>query len=119
MLQSFFAIKRLMLRVSVRLSLFLIFEYTHWPNSATKARLETVADSLPVARVLMLVTFRPEYEHGWGNRNFYSQVRVDPLRGEGVQRFLRDLLGDHPSVDSLRARLIEWTGGNPFFLEET
>ncbi|PYM41649.1 MAG: hypothetical protein DME16_24740, partial [Candidatus Rokuibacteriota bacterium] len=117
--QTFDAIKRLMLRESARQPLVLVFEDAHWADSETKALLESVADSLPVARVLMLVTFRPEYEHGWGNRNFYTQVRVDPLRGEGAQRFLRDLLGDHPSVDSLRARLIEWTGGNPFFLEET
>jgi len=113
------SIKRLMLRESARQPLLLVFEDAHWADSETKALLETVADSLPAARVLMLVTFRPEHEHGWSHRTFYTQVRVDPLRGDSVQRFLRDLLGEHPSLDSLRARLIEWTGGNPFFLEET
>ncbi len=117
--RTFDAIKRLMLRESARQPLLLVFEDAHWADSETKALLEAVADSLPVARVLMLVTFRPEYEHGWGQRTFYTQVRVDPLRGEGVQQFLRDLLGEHPSLDSLRATLIEWTEGNPFFLEET
>jgi transcriptional regulator with AAA-type ATPase domain/tetratricopeptide (TPR) repeat protein len=117
--RTFDAIKRLMLRESERQRLVLLFEDAHWADSETKALLDAVADSLPVARVLMLVTFRPEYEHGWGNRTFYTQIRVDPLRGEGARRFLRDLLGEHPSMDSLRARLIEWTGGNPFFLEET
>src|SRR5262249_33526892 len=58
-------------------------------------------------------------QHGWGQRTFYTQVRMDPLRGEAVEQFMRDLLGEHPSLASLRARLIEWTGGNPFFLEET
>ncbi len=117
--RTFDAIKRLMLRESERQPLVLLFEDAHWADSETKALLDAVADSLPVARVLMLVTFRPEYEHGWGQRTFYTQIRVDPLRGDGVQRFLRDLLGEHPSMASLRTRLIEWTGGNPFFLEET
>jgi tetratricopeptide (TPR) repeat protein len=116
--QTFDALKRLMFRESARQPLVLVFEDAHWADAETKALLETIADSLPVARVLMLVTFRPEYEHEWGNRTFYTQVRVDPLRGGGAQRFLHDLLGDHPSLDSLRAKLIEWTGGNPFFLEE-
>ena len=117
--RTFDAIKRLMLRESARQPLLLVFEDAHWADSETKALLEMVADSLPSARVLVLVTFRPEYEHGWGRRTFYTQVRVDPLGGEGVQRFLSDLLGEHPSLDSLRAKLIEWTEGNPFFLEET
>jgi tetratricopeptide (TPR) repeat protein len=117
--QTFDAIKRLMFRESARQPLVLVFEDAHWADSETKALLDTIADSLPAARVLMLVTFRPEYEHGWGQRTFYTQVRVDPLRGDSVQRFLRDLLGEHSTLDSLRARLIGWTGGNPFFLEET
>ena len=117
--RTFDAIKRLMLLESARQPLLLVFEDAHWADSETKALLEMVAGSLPGARVLMLVTFRPEYEHGWGHRTFYTQVRVDPLHGEAVHRFLRDLLGEHHSLTSLRARLIEWTGGNPFFLEET
>ncbi len=117
--RTFDAIKRLMLRESARQPLLLVFEDAHWVDSETQALLETIADSLPVAQVLVLVTFRPEYQHGWGQRSFYTQIRVDPLRGDGAQRFVRDLLGDHASLDALRARLIEWTEGNPFFLEET
>jgi DNA-binding NtrC family response regulator/tetratricopeptide (TPR) repeat protein len=117
--RTFDAIRRLMLRESLRQPLVLVFEDAHWADSETKALLDAVADSLPLARVLMLVTFRPEHEHGWASRSFYTQIRVDPLRGDGLQRFLRDLLGEHPSVESLRTRLMEWTGGNPFFLEET
>jgi predicted ATPase/MoxR-like ATPase len=117
--RTFDSIKRLMFRESERQPLVLVFEDAHWADSETQALLETVADILPVARVLILAAFRPEYEHGWGSRTFYTQVRVDPLRGEGVHQFLCDLLGEHPSLDSLRARLVERTGGNPFFLEET
>ena len=93
--RTFDAIKRLMLRESERRPLVLVFEDAHWADSETKALLDAVADSLPIARVLMLVTFRPEYQHEWGSRTFYTQIRVDPLRGEGVQRFLLDLLGEH------------------------
>ena len=93
------AIRRLMLRASARQPLLLLFEDAHWADSETRALLDTIADSLRAARVLILVTFRPEYEHGWGQRSFYTQIRVDPLRGDGVEQFLGDLLGRHPSMD--------------------
>jgi transcriptional regulator with AAA-type ATPase domain/tetratricopeptide (TPR) repeat protein len=113
------AMKRLMLRESARQPLLLVLEDAHWADSETRALLDDVVDSLPVARVLMLVTYRPEYQHAWGDRTFYTQLRVDPLRGESVARFLRELIGADESLDALRGRLVEWTDGNPFFLEET
>jgi hypothetical protein len=38
-----------------------------------------VTDSLANARVLLLVNYRPEYRHEWGNKSYYSQLRLDPL----------------------------------------
>ena len=113
------AIRRLMLRESVRQPLLLVFEDAHWADSETKALLDAVADGLPTSRVLMLVTHRPEYQHGWSGRTFYTQLRVDPLRGEHAEELLHELLGEDASLVALKRQLIEWTDGNPFFLEET
>jgi tetratricopeptide (TPR) repeat protein len=38
-----------------------------------------VVDSLPVARLLLLVSYRPEYEHQWVRKSCYAHLRVDPL----------------------------------------
>jgi hypothetical protein len=32
-----------------------------------------------MARVLLLVNYRPEYQHPWGSKTYYSQLRLDPL----------------------------------------
>ena len=117
--QTLDGIRRLMLRESVRQPLLLVFEDAHWADSETKALLDTVADGLPTSRVLMLITHRPEYQHGWSGRTFYTQLRVDPLRGEHAEELLHELLGEDASLASLKPQLIEWTDGNPFFLEET
>ena len=29
--------------------------------------------------LLLLVNYRPEYEHGWGGKTYYTQLRLDPL----------------------------------------
>jgi hypothetical protein len=42
--------------------------------------LNLLADSLANARVLLLVNYRPEYRHEWGNKTYYyAQLRLDPL----------------------------------------
>src|SRR5262249_7596732 len=48
----------------------------------------------------------------------YTQLRLDPLPPESAEEFLQALVGDDPSVQSLKRLLIERTEGNPFFLEE-
>ncbi len=116
--QTLTAIKRLLLRESARQPLLLLFEDTHWADAETRALLDEIADGVPVTAVLLLVTFRPEFQHGWGNRSFYTHLRVEPLRGESAEHLLDDLLGADASLAALRPRLTQWTDGNPFFTEE-
>ena len=117
--RTFDGVKRLLLRESRRQPLLLVFEDAHWVDAETQALLDSFVDGLPTAHVLLLLTYRPEYEHGWGSKSFYTQLRVDPLPPESAAELLHDLLGDHPSLRPLTSRLIEWTEGNPFFLEES
>ncbi len=113
------AIKRLLVRQSQVQPLLLIFEDLHWIDSETQAVLDTLIESLPTVRILLLVNYRPEYSHGWGSRSYYSQLRVDPLAPESADELLRTLLGSGPDLGALSLLLIERTEGNPFFLEES
>ena len=112
------AIKRLLLRESQVQSLLLVFEDLHWIDSETQAVLDSLVDSLPTARLLLLVNYRPEYQHGWGSKTYYSQLRIDPLPPESADELLRALLGDDIALQPLKRQLVERTEGNPFFLEE-
>src|SRR4029453_6838502 len=62
---------------------------------------------------------RPEYQHGWGSKTYYTQLRLDPLPPVSAEEFLHPLLGDDPSLEPLTHLLITRTQGNPFFLEES
>jgi class 3 adenylate cyclase/predicted ATPase len=113
------AVKRLLLAESRVQPLLLVFEDLHWIDSETQGFLDTLFESLPTARVLVCVNYRPEYRHAWGGKTYYTQLRIDPLQAESAEAFLHALLGPDPGLDPLRRLLIERTEGNPFFLEES
>jgi predicted ATPase len=69
--------------------------------------------------VLLLVSYRPDYQHGWTSKTYYTQLRLDPLPCESAQAFAHAILGHDAGVMSLTRRLIERTEGNPLFLEES
>jgi predicted ATPase/class 3 adenylate cyclase len=112
-------LKRILLRESQVQPLLLVFEDLHWIDSETQAVLETLVEGLPTARVLLLVNYRPEYQHGWGSKTFYTQLRLDPLPQASADVLLQALLGNDPGLVPLTRLLIARTQGNPFFLEES
>jgi hypothetical protein len=73
----------------------------------------------PAAAPPLLVNYRPEYQHGWGARTYYIQLRLDPLPPISADAFLQALLGNDPSLAPLKQLLIARTQGDPFFLEES
>jgi len=113
------ALKRIFLRESQEQSLLLVFEDLHWLDSETQALLNSLVESLPTARLLLLVNYRPEYHHSWGSKTYYTQLRLDPLPPASADELLATLLGDDPSLEPLTQLLIARTEGNPFFLEES
>jgi class 3 adenylate cyclase/tetratricopeptide (TPR) repeat protein len=113
------AVKRLLLRESQVQPLLVVFEDLHWIDSETQALLDGLVESLPAARLLLLVNYRPEYQHLWGGRTSYTQLRLDPLPPEGAEELLGALLGPDPGLEPLKRVLIARTEGNPFFLEES
>ncbi len=113
------ACKRLLLRESQVQPLLLIFEDLHWIDSETQALLDSLLESLPTARLLLLVNYRPEYQHDWGSKTYYTQLRIDPLPPGSADALLESLLGTDAGLGPLKQLLIGRTQGNPFFLEES
>jgi class 3 adenylate cyclase/tetratricopeptide (TPR) repeat protein len=111
------AVKRLLLREAQEQPLLVIFEDLHRIDVETQVLLDALVESLGSARVLLLVNYRPEYQHTWGNKSSYSQVRLDALSAASAGELLDALLGHDPSLVPLKQLLIK--RGNPFVLEET
>jgi predicted ATPase len=115
--QTLDAVKRLLLREAREQPLLVIFEDLHWIDSETQALLDGLVDSLGSARLLLLINYRPEYQHAWSSKTYYSQMRLDALPAEGAGALLDALLGEDPGLALLKQLLVR--RGNPFFLEET
>lgn len=117
--QTLNANKRLLLREAQAQPVVVIFEDLHWVDTETQALLDSLVESLPAARLLMLVNYRPEYQHAWGSKTYYTQLRLDALPAESAAELLEGLLGGNPALAPLKALLTERTAGNPLFLEES
>ncbi len=113
------AVKRLLLRESEVQPLVVVAEDLHWIDGETQAVLDSLVDSLPAARLLLLVNYRPEYRHAWGGKTYYRQLRIDPLPPDSADELLDALLGPDAALGPLKQLLVERTEANPLFLEES
>jgi tetratricopeptide (TPR) repeat protein len=67
---------------------------------------------------LIILTYRPTYQAPWKDGPEFREIRLEELRDEDVAALIRDLIGNHPSTRALCDRIVERSGGNPFFAEE-
>ena len=133
------AVKRVLVRESLNQPLIVIFEDLHWIDNETQALLNLLVEALATVRILLLVNYRPEYQHPWSSKTYYLQLRLDPLRPESAEEMLTALLGEGTplarssagegqgegsawgeggDLAALRCLILDKTEGNPFFMEE-
>src|SRR5205823_3782535 len=67
------AVTRLLLRESQVQPVLLVCEDLHWIDTETQALLDRLLEILPTTRMLLLVNYRPEYEHTWHRKTFYRE----------------------------------------------
>ena len=92
------AIKHLLLRESQVQPLCLVFEDLHWIDAETQALLDSLVESLPTARLLLLVNYRPEYQHGWGSKTYYTQLGSTRCPRRAPTSFSRRCWGAIPAL---------------------
>jgi tetratricopeptide (TPR) repeat protein len=117
--RTFATLRQLSLHSSQHHPLVLAIENLQWIDQTSQDFLASLVEHLAGARILLLLTYRPEYQHGWGSKTYYAQLRLDPLPPASAGAFLAALLGDDASLAPLTRFLIARTEGNPFFLEES
>jgi predicted ATPase len=117
--QTLDGVKRLLLRESLVQPVVVIFEDLHWIDVETQALVDALVESIPAARMLMLVNYRPEYQHAWGSKTYYRQLRIDTLPPASAHELLDAMLGHDATIQPLKVLLVQRTEGTPFFLEES
>ena len=112
------ALTQVLLKEAERQPLVLVLENLQWVDAETQAFLDSLLDRIPTARVLLLVDYRPGYEHDWAGRPGFHHLQIDALSAAATDELSRELLGDDRSLQAVRDVLAQRSNGNPFFLEE-
>ena len=107
-----------LVRDGTRTPSVIIIEDIHWLDEASVEFVSALVDIIAVSRVLLILTYRPNFQKPWNDGAGFQEVRLDELRDEDVSALTMDLIGDHPSTRAISGRIVERSGGNPFFAEE-
>src|SRR5215510_135826 len=117
-LKLFEALRAMMLQGGQRRPLVLAVEDLHWIDKTSEEVLLYLADSLPTARVLLLVTYRPGYENPFGERTYTTRLGLRTLSDRDSLRLAAGMLVMAEFPPELRDLIVRRAEGNPFFLEE-
>ena len=96
----------------------MIFEDAHWTDPTTQEFLGQVVDRLRTLRVLLLVTFRPEFEAPWIGRPYVTTFTLDRLGERDVDAMIDHVGAGNLIPSAIRQDIIERTDGIPLFVEE-
>jgi class 3 adenylate cyclase/tetratricopeptide (TPR) repeat protein len=117
--QTIEGIRRLLVAESQAQPVIVALEDLNWADSETNAVLDALISTLSNARILMLASYRPEYQHSWHAFGVYTHLRLEPLPPESVETLLDTLLGSDGGLGRLKEILRAQSAGNPLFLEES
>lgn len=116
--RTFAAVKRLLFCESLKQPVILLVEDLHWIDSETQEFLDVLSEGMASTRLFLFVNYRPEYRHEWGQKTYYTQIRLTPLDRAEAEELLAFLLGNDASLKSVKQQILVKTEGSPFFIEE-
>jgi len=96
----------------------MIFEDAHWADPTSLEAFGRVVDRIRTLKVLLLVTFRPEFDAPWVGRPYVTTRIINRLAEHEASAMIDRLVGNSPLSASIRQDIIERTDGIPLFVEE-
>jgi class 3 adenylate cyclase len=96
----------------------MILEDAHWADPTSLEVFSRAADRIRTLRVLLLVTFRPEFEPPWIGRPYVTVLTINRLAERDVTAMLDCVVGNKLLPASIRHDIIERSDGIPLFVEE-
>jgi predicted ATPase len=98
--------------------LLMIFEDAHWADPTSLEVFGRVVDKIRTLRVLLLVTFRPEFEAPWLGRPHVTALMINRLTEREASAMIDRIVGNKHLPGSIRRDIIERSDGIPLFVEE-
>ena len=96
----------------------MIFEDAHWTDPTSLELFNRIVDKIPTLRVLLIVTFRPEFDPPWIGRPYVTALTLNRLAEREIGALIDRVIGNKLLPPSVRQDIIERTDGIPLFVEE-
>ena len=96
----------------------MVFEDAHWIDPTSRELLDLTLDRVRRLPVLLIVTFRPEFQQAWGGQPHVTTLALNRLGERDVTALVRGLAGNAPLGSEIVAEIVERTDGVPLFVEE-
>ncbi|HEX2212678.1 MAG TPA: adenylate/guanylate cyclase domain-containing protein, partial [Mycobacterium sp.] len=95
-----------------------VTEDLHWIDESSESMLADFLTVVPRARLLAVITYRPEYRGVLARMPGAQTIVVEPLSESETAALVSELLGPDPSVHDVAGVITERASGTPFFAEE-
>jgi class 3 adenylate cyclase/tetratricopeptide (TPR) repeat protein len=115
---TFEAIRDVLIRISQEKLLVIAVEDLHWIDKTSEEFLDYLIDWLGNSRVLLVLLYRPEYNHRWGSKSYYTKIGINQLGIPSCNEMLQVLFEDGKVDVKVRNLILERASGNPLFIEE-
>ena len=96
----------------------MIFEDAHWSDPTSLEAFGRAVDRIASLAVLLVVTFRPEFEPPWIGQPHVTALTLNRLTRREIEAMIDRVAGDKPMPANIRQEIVERTDGIPLFVEE-
>ncbi len=104
--------------LSARQPVLIAFEDVHWSDPTTRESLDLLIDRVPALRVLVLITFRPEFTLPWIGRPQVTLLSLSRLPPRQRAEMIAQVTGGKPLPKEIADEIVDRTDGVPLFVEE-
>ena len=99
-------------------SVLMLFEDAHWIDPTSRELLDLILDRVAAMSVLLVVTFRPEFQHAWSGQPHVTMLALNRLGGRDGAALVEQLAGNAGLSREIVDEIVERADGVPLFVEE-
>ena len=116
--QTLHALLTILLRIAAQQPVLFVMEDLHWVDPSTLELLSLLVDQGPTARILALLTFRPDFSPPWTGRSHLTQVTLPRLPRRQAAEMIRQVAHGKALPPEVVEQIVAKTDGVPLFVEE-
>jgi class 3 adenylate cyclase len=104
--------------LAARQPVLMVWEDVHWSDPTTRESLDLLIDCVPTLRVLVIITFRPEFTPPWVGRPHVTMLSLNRLPKRQRAEMIAHVAGGKALPKEIADQIIDRTDGVPLFIEE-